>query len=67
MGEIRNEHSILVEKREGTRPIVRPRHRWEDNITMYFRETGCKGVDWMHLACGKEPTNEHSGSIRGGE
>jgi hypothetical protein len=25
-------------------------HRWEDNIKMYFKETECEGMDWMHLA-----------------
>jgi hypothetical protein len=32
----------------GKRPLGRPRHRWEDT-GMDLRETGCKGVDWMHL------------------
>jgi hypothetical protein len=27
-----------VEKPEGKRPLVRPRHRWEDNIKMDLRE-----------------------------
>jgi hypothetical protein len=31
---MRNAYSILVEKPEGKRPFVRPRHRWEDNIGM---------------------------------
>jgi len=25
-------------------------NRWEDNITMGLKETGCKDVDWIHLA-----------------
>jgi hypothetical protein len=29
------------------RELARPRNRWEDNIR---RETGCEGVDCMHLA-----------------
>jgi hypothetical protein len=28
MGEIRNEYDILVRKREGNRPLGRPRRRW---------------------------------------
>jgi hypothetical protein len=28
----------------------RPRHRWEDNITVDLRETGWEDVDWMNLA-----------------
>jgi hypothetical protein len=49
MGEIGNAREILVEKSEGKRPLGRPRRRWEDNIRP-DRETGWKGVDWMHLA-----------------
>jgi len=30
--------------------IGRPRHRWEDNISMNVREIRWEGVDWMHLA-----------------
>jgi hypothetical protein len=32
--EMRNEHKILVRKREGKRPFARPRRRWEDIIKM---------------------------------
>jgi hypothetical protein len=34
MGERRGVYRVLVGKREGKRPLVRPRHRWEDNIKM---------------------------------
>jgi hypothetical protein len=36
----RNEKCIrnLVRKLEGKRTLGRPRHRWEDNIRMDFRE-----------------------------
>jgi hypothetical protein len=37
MGEIRNAYKILVGKPEGTRPLRRPRHTWEDNITIDLR------------------------------
>jgi hypothetical protein len=30
MGEGRGVHSVLVGKPEGTRPLGRPRRRWED-------------------------------------
>jgi hypothetical protein len=40
----------LVGKPKGKRPLIRPRHRWEDNIRMELKEVGWEGVDWMHLA-----------------
>jgi hypothetical protein len=39
-----------VEEPEGKRPLGRPRHRWEDNITMDRREVGCGGMDGIDLA-----------------
>jgi hypothetical protein len=44
MEERRNAHMILVGKPEGKRQLGRPRHRWEDNITV-----GCGNVDWIDL------------------
>jgi hypothetical protein len=29
-----------VEKLEAMKPFGRPRRRWEDNIKIYFKETG---------------------------
>jgi hypothetical protein len=40
MGEIRGAYRVLVGKREGRRPLGRPRRRCEDNIKMYLREVG---------------------------
>jgi hypothetical protein len=34
MGETRGAYRALVRKPEGSRPLGRPRHRWEDNIKM---------------------------------
>ena len=50
MGEDRGVHRVLVGKPEGKRPLVRPRHRWEDNIKMDFQEVGGGSGDWMELA-----------------
>jgi len=36
-------------KREGKRPIGRPRCRWEDNITMDIKVIGLDGADWNNL------------------
>jgi hypothetical protein len=40
----------LVRKAVGKQPLVRPRHRWEDNIKMDHREIGMEAVDWIYLA-----------------
>jgi hypothetical protein len=33
-------HRVLVGKPEGTRPLGRPRRRWEDNIKRNLQEVG---------------------------
>ena len=43
-------YGVLVRKPEGTRPLGRPRSRWEDNIKKDLQEVGCGGVDWNDLA-----------------
>jgi hypothetical protein len=50
MGEERVVYGVLVGKPEGKRSLVRPRHRWEDNIRMDLQEVGCRGMDWIGLA-----------------
>jgi len=50
MGERRGVYRVLVRKREGKRPLGRPRRRWEDNIKMVLQEVGCGGMAWMELA-----------------
>jgi hypothetical protein len=50
MGEVRGAYNILVGRREGRRPLGRPRRRWEDNIKMDRRETGFGYVNWINLA-----------------
>jgi hypothetical protein len=47
MGEERKVYKVLVGNPEGKRPLVRPRHRWEDGIRMDLREIGLGGVDWI--------------------
>ena len=44
MGEGSGVHRVLVGKLEGTRPLGRPRLRFEDNIKMDLQEVG--GVLW---------------------
>jgi hypothetical protein len=35
-------------------PLGRPRRKWEDNIRIDLTEIEWKGVDWMHLAQGRD-------------
>jgi hypothetical protein len=51
MVEKRNAFGILVVKPEDT--VLRPRHRWEDNINTYLKEIGWECVDWTHKAQNK--------------
>jgi hypothetical protein len=49
MGEGRDAYRVLLGKPQRSRPLERPRSRWEDNIRMDLREVGC-GMDWIDLA-----------------
>ena len=49
MGEGRGGHRVLMGKREGKRPMGRPRRRWEDSIKMDLQEVGGGSGDWMEL------------------
>jgi hypothetical protein len=46
--EMRNEYEILVGQHEKKRPLVRPRHRWEDNIKVDLKGTGSQKA-WARL------------------
>jgi hypothetical protein len=50
MGERRSLYRVLVGKREGKRPLGRPRRRWEDNIKIDVQEAGCGGMDSIDMA-----------------
>ena len=50
MEQSRNAYRVLVGKREGKRPLGRPRSGWEDNIRMDLREVGCDPGEWIDLA-----------------
>jgi hypothetical protein len=55
MGERRGVYRVLVGKPEGKRPLGRPMHRWEDNITMDLEEVGCgvwSGSSWLRIVTG---------------
>jgi hypothetical protein len=38
-----------LRKSEGKKAIVKPRHRWEDNIKMDLQEVGYEGMDWIDM------------------
>jgi hypothetical protein len=50
MGEGRSVYRVLVGRSEVKGPLGRPRRRWEDNIKLYFRETGIDRANWIRLA-----------------
>jgi hypothetical protein len=50
MGEKRNTYRLLVGKREGKRPLGRPRRRSVDNIRMDLGEMEWGDLDWIGLA-----------------
>jgi hypothetical protein len=50
MGEVRRACNILVGRREGRRPLGRPRCRWEDNNKMDLREIRFGDVNWIDWA-----------------
>jgi len=50
MGERRGVYRGLVGKREGKRPLGRPRRRWEDNVKMEPQEMECGGIDRIDVA-----------------
>ena len=55
MGDRRSVFRVLVGKPEGTRPLGRPRRRWEDNIKMDIQEVGCgvwTGSSWLRIGTG---------------
>jgi hypothetical protein len=49
LGENRCECRVLVGASEGKGPLVRPRHRWEDNIKMDVTEVVWEGMCWIDL------------------
>jgi hypothetical protein len=51
-----------VGKPEVKIPLVKPTHRWEDDIKIDLQEVGWKGMDWINMAqaassckCSHEP------------
>jgi hypothetical protein len=40
---------VVTKRKEGRRPLGRPRHRWENNIRMGLGGIEWEDVEWMHL------------------
>jgi hypothetical protein len=59
MGEARKVYKVLVVKREGKRPLGRPRHKWEDWIRMDLREMGWGDEFLNHIVTGDETWISH--------
>jgi hypothetical protein len=49
-GERTGVYRVLVGKPDETRPLERPKRRWEYNIKAVLQEVGCGGMDWIELA-----------------
>jgi hypothetical protein len=41
---------VIGGKREGKKPLRKPRHGWVDNIKMDLEEINWGGMDWIGLA-----------------
>jgi hypothetical protein len=55
MGDRRGAYRVLVEIPDGKRPLVRPRHRWEDNIKLIFKKwdrEAWTGWPWLRIWTG---------------
>jgi hypothetical protein len=52
LGETVIAYTIVIRNTEGKRPLVSPRHRWEDNIKTNIKEVECTDVDWIRLSWG---------------
>jgi len=64
MGEGRGVHRVQVGKREGKRPLGRPRRRWEHNIKLDLQEVRRSCGDWMELAQDRDRWRALVGTVR---
>jgi len=54
MGEVKNAYKILIGEPRRKRPHGGHSWRSEDNVRLDLREMGWQGVDWIHLARGRD-------------
>jgi hypothetical protein len=50
----RSVYRVLMGKKEGKRPLGRPRREWEDGNRVDFREIGLGSVQWIQLVQDKD-------------
>jgi len=48
-GREENAHVTLIKRPKGMTPAGIHHCRWEDNIKVGCKETGCDGKDWINL------------------
>jgi hypothetical protein len=48
-GKKRVAYMVMMEKPKGKRSLGRPRHRWEDNFKMNFKEIVWEAVNWIDV------------------
>jgi hypothetical protein len=63
-GEDGGEHTVLVGKPEGKRPLGRPRCRGENNIKIDLQEVGKGRGDWMELPQNRDRWRALVGTVR---
>jgi len=49
-GNRRGAYRVLVGRREGKRPLGKPKRRWENNINMNLQSVRWGSLDWIDLA-----------------
>jgi hypothetical protein len=64
MGEDRGVYRVLVRKREGKRPLGRPRRGGGGNIKIDHQEVGGGRGDWMELAQDRDRWRALVGKVR---
>jgi hypothetical protein len=66
MGGIGHAYIIFVRKPDGMRLLAGSKHRWEDNITVDFKEVEWRvwlGFIWLRTGSSDEHNNKPSGNI----
>jgi hypothetical protein len=49
MGDREESYMVLVEGSKESKPLVKPRRSWEDNIKLDLQKVEWRGPDWIAL------------------